>query len=223
MLTESFFTSNGYGLFLLFVCFVLLSFGDYFLKLKYFIDGRFLSQHTLNNLLQNILYQTRQKDTQLVIDQIGKVVNYGFQHQQKIAISIADELACCKELLDAHNEIYQSKIEIQLEVIKTDLQNKIAPFSLAVVLENALKYGFVKSKSECIKIRITSNYFSVKVYLSGYDLPEQEVVRFPKIGHGLYSLKNRLNYFNYYFGCDYLKAIQLHGNELVLSIAKTNA
>ena len=223
MLTETFFTSTTGLNLLLLLCFVFLLLGDRYQKLQYFLNGRFLSHHTLNNLLQNAMHKLGHTDGQEVIVQIGKVVHYGFEQQQKLAIPIAEELACCKELILAHNAIFQSNFEMQLDVIHTDLQNKIAPFSLAVLVENALKYGFVKSNSQRISIRITSNYFSIKVFLSGYDLPNSKLVKHPQMGHGLYNLKNRLRYFNYYFGCDNLKAIQLKQNELVLSIAKTNA
>ncbi len=187
------------------------------------MNGRFLSQHTLNNLLQNISYQSGHNNLQQFISNTGTIVNYVYKQQHQLAISIAQELACCNELIAAHNGIHQSNIQIHLEVEGTDLYNKIAPFSLAVLVENALKYGFVQSDSQQININISSNYFSMRVSLSGYDLPQNEVIKYPKMGHGLYSLKNRLSYFNHYFGCNYLKAIQIEGNELVLSIAKTSA
>lgn len=223
MLTETYFTSNGNALFFLFLCIVLLLFGDYYYKLQYFLNGRFLSQHTLNNLLQNVLFKSNQSAMQQCIVQVGQVVNYGFEQQHELAIPIGKELACCSDLVNAHNQIYQTTIEFKIEASSDDLNCLIAPFSLAVLIENALKYGFNQPNQQQINLHITSNSYSINVYLSGYELPSIASIQKPQVAHGLYFLKERLRYFNHYFGCDYLRAIQKKENQLVLSIAKTSA
>jgi hypothetical protein len=67
---------------------------------------------------------------------------------------------------------------------------------------------------------MTSNQDSIQIYLSGYRVPDKRIIRKPIKAHGLYYLKKRMNYFNYYYGCDYLDAIYVRDNQLVLNIAK---
>jgi hypothetical protein len=71
-----------------------------------------------------------------------------------------------------------------------------------------------------IDLSVTSNKYSIQIYLSGYRLPDSKLIRNPKKAHGLFYLKNRMNYFNYYFGCSYLDGIYIRDNQLVLNFAK---
>jgi hypothetical protein len=71
-----------------------------------------------------------------------------------------------------------------------------------------------------IDLSVTSNNYSIQIYLSGYRLPDSKLIRNPKKAHGLFYLKNRMNYFNHYYGCSYLDGIYIRDNQLVLNFAK---
>jgi LytS/YehU family sensor histidine kinase len=193
---------------------------EYNKKLKYFFNGRLISEHTLNNLLQQASYHDDTIKAQNYLEKVGHIVRFGYQFSQQMIVPLEDELKCCEDMVDAYFSQKKQKVKINYSVPTNLLEYKIPPYSITVLIENALKHGITCINEQHIDLSITSNKYSIQIYLSGYRLPDSKFIRNPKKAHGLFYLKNRVNYFNYYYGCSYLDAIFIRDNQLVLNFAK---
>jgi LytS/YehU family sensor histidine kinase len=189
-------------------------------RLRYFFNGRLISEHTLNNLLQQASYQDDTIKAQSYLEKVGHIVRFGYQFSQQMVVPIEDELKCCEDMVDAYFSQNKQKVKINYSVSTNLLDYKIPPYSIAILIENALKHGINDKHEQHIDLSVTSNKYSIQIYLSGYTLPDSKLIRNPKKAHGLFYLKNRVNYFNYYYGCSYLDAIFIRDNQLVLNFAK---
>ena len=193
---------------------------EYNKRLKYFFNGRLISEHTLNNLLQQASYHDDTIKAQNYLEKVGHIVRFGYQFSQQMIVPLEDELKCCEDMVDAYFSQKKQKVKINYSVPTNLLEYKIPPYSITVLIENALKHGITCINEQHIDLSITSNKYSIQIYLSGYRLPDSKFIRNPKKAHGLFYLKNRVNYFNYYYGCSYLDAILIRDNQLVLNFAK---
>jgi LytS/YehU family sensor histidine kinase len=193
---------------------------EYNKRLKYFFNGRLISEHTLNNLLQQASYHDDTIKAQNYLEKVGHIVRFGYQFSQQMIVPLEDELKCCEDMVDAYFSQKNQKVKINYSVPTNLLEYKIPPYSITVLIENALKHGITCINEQHIDLSITSNKYSIQIYLSGYRLPDSKFIRNPKKAHGLFYLKNRVNYFNYYYGCSYLDAIFIRDNQLVLNFAK---
>jgi LytS/YehU family sensor histidine kinase len=193
---------------------------EYNKRLKYFFNGRLISEHTLNNLLQQASYHDDTIKAQNYLEKVGHIVRFGYQFSQQMIVPLEDELKCCEDMVDAYFSQKKQKVKINYSVPTNLLEYKIPPYSITVLIENALKHGITCINEQHIDLSITSNKYSIQIYLSGYRLPDSKFIRNPKKAHGLFYLKNRVNYFNYYYGCSYLDAIFIRDNQLVLNFAK---
>ncbi len=202
---------------LLFIGIMLLV--EYNNRLRYFFNGRLISEHTLNNLLQKASYQDDTINAQSYLEKVGHIVRFGYQFSQQMVVPLEDELKCCEDMVDAYFSQNKQKVKINYSVSTNLLEYKIPPYSIAILIENALKHGIYDKHEQQIDLSVTSNKYSIQIYLSGYRLPDSKLIRNPKKAHGLFYLKNRVNYFNYYYGCSYLDAIFIRDNQLVLNFA----
>ena len=196
---------------------VLIEFNN---RLRYFFNGRLISEHTLNNLLQQASYQNDTIKAQSYLEKVGQIVRFGYQFSQQMVVPLEDELKCCEDMVDAYFSQNKQKVKFNYSLPTNLLEYKIPPYSIATLIENALKHGIAGIHEQRIDLSVTSNKYSIQIYLSGYRLPDGKLIRNPKKTHGLFYLKNRVNYFNYYYGCSYLDAIFIRDNQLVLNFAK---
>ena len=70
-------------------------------KLKYLINGKLISEHTINNLLQHAVYLDNKNNLQYYLEKVGSIIRFGYQYSQKMSISLEDELTCCENLVAA--------------------------------------------------------------------------------------------------------------------------
>lgn len=193
---------------------------DYNDRLRYFFNGRLISEHTLNNLLQQAFYLDNSTKTQNYIEKVGQIIQFGYQFSQQIEVPLIDELKCCNDLVDAYFSKNRRKVKINYSIPTALMEYKIPPYSIALLIENALIHGIADAQEPHIDLSAKINKHSIQICLSGYKLPNSLLIRNPKKAHGLYYLKNRMSYFNYYHGCSYLDDIYISDNQLVLNFAK---
>jgi len=191
-------------------------------KLKYLFNGKLISEHTINNLLQHAVYLHNNNNQQHYLEKVGSIIRFGYQYSQKMSISLEDELTCCENLVAAFCCQHKKQIKLKYRIPATLMESKIPPYTIAILIENALKHGLCETKEHEIKVLANSNnHHHLQISLSGYKVPEKLVIRKPKKAHGLFYLIDRMSYFNYYHGCSYLDAITVTQNKLLLNIAKT--
>lgn len=208
-------------IFILILLIIILLLVDVISRLRYFFNGRLISEHTLNNLLQQANVINDRELTQNYLVNIGEVIRFGYRSRQKMGISLQDELKCCDDLLAAYNITNNNNVKITYAFEQDILETKVPPYSIALLIENAIKHGFNKSDSINIVLKIASGKSNIRICLSGYSLPDIMMIRKPKRYHGLFYLIRRIRYFNYYHGCSYLDGIYVIDNQLVLNLAKT--
>jgi LytS/YehU family sensor histidine kinase len=204
----------------LIVVIVLLYMIDHARKVKYLLNGKLINQHTMSNLLQNAVSLNHSEKIKEYLIRVGKLIQFGYQSQHTVSIEIAEEIACCNHMIEAYNELGGKTIILEYECRDGEAEFLIAPFTLTLLVENALKYGFADNSDGRIILRVSSNRHAVQVDLSGYSIPEKKMISSPNRGHGLHYLKDRINFFNYYHGGEYLDAIKVRNNSLVLNFAK---
>jgi len=191
-------------------------------KLKYLINGKLISEHTINNLLQHAAYLENKNNLQYYLEKVGRIIRFGYQYSQKMSVSIEDELICCEDLVAAFCCQHKKHVKLKYSIPDTLKCSKIPPYTIGVLIENALKHGLNDNKEHEIEVLANSNNnYHLQISLSGYKVPERIVIRKPKKAHGLFYLINRVSYFNYFHGCRYLDVISVKQNKLLLNIART--
>jgi LytS/YehU family sensor histidine kinase len=191
-------------------------------KLKYLFNGKLISEHTINNLLQHAVYLDNKNNLQYYLEKVGSIIRFGYQHSQKMSISLEDELTCCENLVAAFCCQHKKQVKLKYGIPATLMESRIPPYTIGILIENALKHGLNDNKEHEIEVLANSNNnHHLQISLSGYKVPERLVIRKPKKAHGLFYLINRVSYFNYYYGCSYLDAISVKQNKLLLNIAIT--
>lgn len=189
-------------------------------KLKYLMNGKLISEHTINNLLQHAAYLENKNNLQNYLEKVGRIIRFGYQYSQKMSVSLEDELTCCEDLVAAFCCQHKKHVKLKYSIQDTLMHSKIPPYSIGVLIENALKHGLYDNTAHEIEILANSNNYNLQICLSGYKVPEKPMIRKPEKAHGLFYLINRVNYFNYFHGCNYLDAITVKQNKLLLNIAR---
>ncbi len=191
-------------------------------KLKYLMNGKLISEHTINNLLQHASYLENKNNLQHYLEKVGRIIRFGYQYSQKMSVSLEDELTCCEDLVAAFCCQHKKHVKLKCSIPDTLMHSKIPPYTIGELIENALKHGLYDNTAHEIEILANSkNNNHLQITLSGYKVPEKLVIRKPEKAHGLFYLINRVNYFNYFHGCSYLDAISVNQNKLLLNIART--
>lgn len=190
-------------------------------KLKYLINGKLISEHTINNLLQHAVYLDNKNNLQYYLEKVGSIIRFGYQYSQKMSISLEDELTCCENLVAAFCCQHKKNVKLKYSIPDMLIHCEIPPYTIGVLIENALKHGLNDNIAHEIEVLANSNNSNhLQISLSGYKVPEKLVIRKPKKAHGLFYLINRVSYFNYFHGCGYLDAISVKQNKLLLNIAR---
>ena len=220
METTHVFNNSGIIVLSLFISIMLLNESNN--KLKYLIRGKLISEHTINNLLQHAVYLDNKNNLQYYLEKVGSIIRFGYQYSQKMSISLEDELTCCENLVAAFCCQHKKNVKLKYSIPDMLIHCEIPPYTIGVLIENALKHGLNDNKEHEIEVLANSNNSNhLQISLSGYNVPERLVIRKPKKAHGLFYLINRVSYFNYYYGCSYLDAISVKQNRLLLNIART--
>ncbi len=123
--------------------------------LKGQLDHHFL----FNNLsvLSSIIYEDVEKADSF-IQEFSNVYRYVLQINEKDLVTVEEEL----NFIDAYLYLFKSRFEegfqYQIEVKQDDLQKRLPPLSLQVLVENAIKHNAIaKSKPMLLKIITTAN------------------------------------------------------------------
>jgi LytS/YehU family sensor histidine kinase len=155
------------------------------------------------------------------LEKVGRIIRLGYQYSQKMSVSLEDELTCCEDLVTTFYCQHKKHVKLKYYIPDTLMQSKIPPYTIGVLIENALKHGLCDNKKHEIELMVYSNNTNyLQISLSGYKVPEKLAIKKPEKAHGLFYLINRMNYFNYFHGCSYLDAITVKQNKLLLNIAR---
>ncbi len=146
-----------------------------------------LNPHFLFNSLTSLdsLIQDNPDLARQFLQQLSKVFRYVLQHKEKGLVSLQTELDFIKSYIFLLQTRFENTLKIDFQISEDSLDKKIAPVTLQILIENALKHNIV-SAERILTIQIYSEekYLKVENNLQ----PKKQVETSNR--QGLQNLKN---------------------------------
>ena len=154
-----------------------------FESLKNQIDPHFLF-NSLNVL--SSLIEENPDNAQKFTTSLSKIYRYVLEQKDKELVSVAEELAFAKTYMNLLKMRFENSITFELPENFDNLDAKVVPLSLQLLLENTIKHNIVSEQKPLhIKIYIENNYLIVE-----NNLQKKEVLQ-DRRGVGLQNIVNR--------------------------------
>ena len=154
-----------------------------FESLKNQIDPHFLF-NSLNVL--SSLIEENPDNAQKFTTSLSKIYRYVLEQKDKELVSVAEELAFAKTYMNLLKMRFENSITYEIPTDFNNLDAKVVPLSLQLLLENTIKHNVVSEQKPLhIKIYIENNYLIVE-----NNLQKKEVLGDRK-GVGLQNIVNR--------------------------------
>lgn len=154
-----------------------------FESLKNQIDPHFLF-NSLNVL--NSLIEENPENAQRFTTSLSKIYRYVLEQKDKELISVAEELAFAKTYMNLLKMRFENSLFYELPEEAPDVNAKVVPLSLQLLLENTVKHNVVsEQKPLYIRIKIIDATLVIE-----NDLQKKEVLG-DRVGVGLQNIINR--------------------------------
>lgn len=154
-----------------------------FESLKNQIDPHFLF-NSLNVL--SSLIEENPENAQRFTTSLSKIYRYVLEQKDKELVSVDEELAFAKTYMNLLKMRFENSLFYELPTSVIDLEAKVVPLSLQLLLENTVKHNVVSEKRPLhIRIFIEKGYLVVE-----NDFQKKEVLQDRK-GVGLQNIINR--------------------------------
>lgn len=154
-----------------------------FESLKNQIDPHFLF-NSLNVL--SSLIEENPENAQRFTTSLSKIYRYVLEQKDKELVPVEEELAFAKTYMNLLKMRFENSINYDLPVGFDNLEAKVVPLSLQLLLENTIKHNVVSEQKPLhIRIYIENNYLIVE-----NNLQKKEVLQDRK-GVGLQNIVNR--------------------------------
>ena len=150
-----------------------------------------LNPHFLFNTLSSLnslIYENPQLASEF-LQQLSKVYRYVLENKEKNLVTIETEIAFVKHYVQLLKARFEEGIEVTFDVHEPEIAKGIAPVTLQLLIENAIKHNTTQ-KSSPLNIRIFSedNFLVVQ-----NQLQKKQVIETSN-GQGLENLKNLYHY-----------------------------
>ncbi len=154
-----------------------------FESLKNQIDPHFLF-NSLNVL--SSLIEENPDNAQKFTTSLSKIYRYVLEQKDKELVSVQEELAFAKTYMNLLKMRFENSITFELPEGFDNLEAKVVPLSLQLLLENTIKHNIVSEQKPLhIKIYIEDNYLNIE-----NNLQKKEVLS-DRRGVGLQNIVNR--------------------------------
>jgi hypothetical protein len=154
-----------------------------FESLKNQIDPHFLF-NSLNVL--SSLIEENPDNAQKFTTSLSKIYRYVLEQKDKELVTVAEELAFAKTYMNLLKMRFENSITFELPTDFDNLEAKVVPLSLQLLLENTIKHNVVsENKPLHIKIEIKDNFLVVE-----NNLQKKEVLQ-DRRGVGLQNIISR--------------------------------
>ncbi len=154
-----------------------------FESLKNQIDPHFLF-NSLNVL--SSLIEENPENAQRFTTSLSKIYRYVLEQKDKELVSVSEELAFAKTYMNLLKMRFENSITYDIPADFDNLEAKVVPLSLQLLLENTIKHNVVSEQKPLhIKIYIENNYLIVE-----NNLQKKEVLQ-DRQGVGLQNIVNR--------------------------------
>lgn len=154
-----------------------------FESLKNQIDPHFLF-NSLNVL--SSLIEENPDNAQRFTTSLSKIYRYVLEQKDKELVSVSEELAFAKTYMNLLKMRFENSITYDIPADFDNLEAKVVPLSLQLLLENTIKHNVVSEQKPLhIKIYVENNYLIVE-----NNLQKKEVLQ-DRRGVGLQNIVNR--------------------------------
>lgn len=145
-----------------------------------------LSPHFLFNTLNTLSSLSQEMPVKEYVDQLAQVYRYALQYQNRDLTLLRDEIAFIRAYLHLLQIRLGDAIQVTIDVPEKYLQQRIPPFTLQLLVENAVKHN-VTALRKPLAISISCD--GAWVVVCNKLQPKQSVV--PSTGTGLANILQR--------------------------------
>jgi len=128
-------------------------------RLKDQINPHFLF-NSFNSLIG--IVEDNPKQAAQVLEKLSSLYRTILKHEKTKVISLFEELELTKQYFEIHKIRFQDLIHLEIPEIEDSQTKFVIPFSLQLLIENALKHNVINSKSKLV-ISITDEKGFLKV------------------------------------------------------------
>lgn len=123
-----------------------------------------LDPHFLFNSLNTLSFLIDEKNTeaQTYLEKLADVYRYVLVSKQKDVVSLQEEMEFVEAYMYLNKVRFRENIQIEKQLETGALEKKVAPLSLQMLIENAIKHNII-SKDKPLKIQISANEKTLSV------------------------------------------------------------
>lgn len=165
-----------------------------------------VSPHFIFNALNIIrsLIRTNPVQARKLIHSLSLFLRYNVSRTEEFLITIEEELSHVRAYLEIMNARFVDKLTVNYHLDQVALQEKIPPFTLQTIVENALQHGIQNMNENCsidITVKMDENDVSISIADNGVGMDDKLVQSLGKkqvtsktgTGLGLYNMKRRVH------------------------------
>ncbi len=138
------------------------------------------------NTLRDIIDQNSKEDAKKFVDKLSDVYRFLLESGNANLISLRDELKFAKAYIYIQSERFGDNLKLNWNIPETSLDTKIAPMSLQLLLENAIKHNVI-SKAKPLEIHVTVKDY----YLVVDNIIQSKSTQLPSTKVGLKNIEKR--------------------------------
>lgn len=130
------------------------------------------------NTLRDIIDQSPKEDAKKFVDKLSEIYRFLLEAGNTNLISLKSELKFAKAYIHVQSERFGSNLELKWDIPSTTENKLIAPMSLQLLLENAIKHNVVsRTKPLIINVNIADDFIVVtnKIQKKSTQLPSTKM------------------------------------------------
>ena len=152
-----------------------------------------INPHFLFNSLNTLITLVSDNPTaSKYVESLSEFMRYLLQNQSKEAVLVRDELKVAGEYVFLQQYRFGNKLNVNIDVTQKHFHYAIAPLSVQMLLENAIKHNVISSEHP-LNINI---YIENDSYLVVENNLQPKLDSDPSTGLGLNNIKNRYKFLN---------------------------
>ncbi len=138
------------------------------------------------NTLRDIIDQNPKEDAKQFVDRLSGIYRFLLESGNANLISLEAELRFAKDYIHVQSERFGENLKLNWNVPETHVNRLIAPMSLQLLLENAIKHNIIsRAKPLTIEININGDYLEVS------NKKQKKSTQLPSTKVGLKNIKKR--------------------------------
>lgn len=159
------------------------------------------------NVLSSLVYKDADTSSEF-ISQLSKVYRYLLYHQEKKIVELRDEIDFLKSYIYLLTIRFKDNLNISIDIPSKFYGHYVAPASLQLLIENAIKHNVVSSKKPLhIRLFIVDNKF-----ITVENNLQEKPVKEPSTSVGLQNISLRYQFISN-------KQLSVHKNEQTFSVS----